>query len=561
MTTEYKYDVFISYSRKDYVDENTKEVVDGNVISVILKTFKDNCISFWIDEKGDLTGKKFAQIIAKHIRESMVFLFVCSKNSVASKWVDRELSVADELNKHIIPFICDDSFKDDKVIMFTTSLDRIEYAKNPQKELDKLVKAIQTDKKELEEKKRIEEEQLKKKLQEEEEKKRKLEAEKRKKETLNEIKRLSAEHQFHSLQQNVILQQLIEKNNSIGIMTKSCPVCMSISSIGATYCDRCGFLFPPLYAIDGNDSYAFDDRLSIYQSNHNTLRALTAENERLTNTRLKLEASLHEAEKNCMDYQRTIEEIKSLIAKKDVQIEELRASSTQASEYYLNQAIQLEEEKKELLDRLKEKEEELNKLKGQLLQKVDEIMQLKKTQEASVFKINTLEKMIAENEALSESQYSFDVILLNAGEQKLDVTNLIQEITGSGLKEAKRFIESVPIPIKQGVNTEEANKLWDLLESAGASVSFVPHRNHSSNPTKSKTYHFHSKKDVFNFIKSYSYLSSSLKLSDQLYTITDLNQMLNDLANLYKIDIHISNPKKYSINDLITLIWDLAKTK
>ena len=158
MAIEYKHDVFISYARKDYVDSNTKEVIPGNIISTIRDCLKENGISYTMDEEGNLTGKEFAPIIAGQIRESMVFLFVCSKESVASEWVRRELSVASALRKHIIPFICDDSFMDDKVIMFTTSLDQIEYYKNPKKEIAKLVKAILNDKEELEEERKKEEE-------------------------------------------------------------------------------------------------------------------------------------------------------------------------------------------------------------------------------------------------------------------------------------------------------------------------------------------------------------------------------------------------------------------
>ena len=139
-----KYDVFISYSRNDYV--KNKVIIPNNVISAIKEKLRQNNISYWMDEEGNLTGKEFASIIAEKIRESMVFLFVCSYNSVASKWVHRELSVADTLNKHIIPLVCDDSYLNDKVIMFTTSLDRIEYFTNPEKGLEELISTIEKDK-------------------------------------------------------------------------------------------------------------------------------------------------------------------------------------------------------------------------------------------------------------------------------------------------------------------------------------------------------------------------------------------------------------------------------
>ena len=164
-----KYDVFISYSRKDYQDEQ-RNVIPGNVVSVIKETFHQHGITYWMDEEGDLTGKKFAQVIAGKIRESIVFLFVCTRNSVNSEWVDRELSVAVERRKRIIPFVCDDSYKDDRVIMFTASLDRIEFFAYSEKELERLVAAIEKAKKEL--KQKIQESERQKQA---EEKKRKRE--------------------------------------------------------------------------------------------------------------------------------------------------------------------------------------------------------------------------------------------------------------------------------------------------------------------------------------------------------------------------------------------------
>lgn len=141
-----KYDVFISYSRKDYVDSQGN-VIPGNVISKITSTFNKFGISYWIDEEGELTGKRFAHIIASKIDECRIFLFVCTHNSVNSEWVDRELSAAVAKHKDIIPFACDDSFNDNKVIMFTSALDRIEYYKNPKKAMEKLVVTIEKYKK------------------------------------------------------------------------------------------------------------------------------------------------------------------------------------------------------------------------------------------------------------------------------------------------------------------------------------------------------------------------------------------------------------------------------
>ena len=138
---ECNYDVFISYSSKDYLDSKGN-VIPGNVISTIMNVLQQNGVTFWIDEKGDLTGKMFAHVIAKKIRESRCFLLVCSRNSVESKWVDRELSAADSWGKQIIPFICDDSYMDDRVVLYTAPLGHVKYSENPEKALNKLIKSI-----------------------------------------------------------------------------------------------------------------------------------------------------------------------------------------------------------------------------------------------------------------------------------------------------------------------------------------------------------------------------------------------------------------------------------
>ena len=64
----------------------------------------------------------------------------------------------------------------------------------------------------------------------------------------------------------------------------------------------------------------------------------------------------------------------------------------------------------------------------------------------------------------------FDVILKNAGGQKLQVVKLVKELTGLGLKEAKEVVDGAPKEIKTGVSKEEAEALKAKLEEAGAEV-------------------------------------------------------------------------------------------
>ena len=69
-----------------------------------------------------------------------------------------------------------------------------------------------------------------------------------------------------------------------------------------------------------------------------------------------------------------------------------------------------------------------------------------------------------------EEQTAFDVILLAAGDKKIQVIKEVRAITGLGLKEAKDVVDGAPQAVKSGVPRDEADKLKAQLEEAGASV-------------------------------------------------------------------------------------------
>ena len=64
----------------------------------------------------------------------------------------------------------------------------------------------------------------------------------------------------------------------------------------------------------------------------------------------------------------------------------------------------------------------------------------------------------------------FDVILASFGDKKINVIKEIRTITGLGLKEAKDLVEMAPKEIKEGIAKEEAEKIKEQLEGAGATV-------------------------------------------------------------------------------------------
>jgi len=72
--------------------------------------------------------------------------------------------------------------------------------------------------------------------------------------------------------------------------------------------------------------------------------------------------------------------------------------------------------------------------------------------------------------AAAEEKTSFDVVLTEAGAQKIQVIKVVRAITGLGLKEAKDLVDGAPNPVKEGATQEEADQIKAQLEEAGAAV-------------------------------------------------------------------------------------------
>jgi large subunit ribosomal protein L7/L12 len=70
----------------------------------------------------------------------------------------------------------------------------------------------------------------------------------------------------------------------------------------------------------------------------------------------------------------------------------------------------------------------------------------------------------------AEENTEFDVVLADAGAQKINVIKEVRAITGLGLKEAKDLVEAAPKPVKEGVSKADAEKFKAQLEAAGAKV-------------------------------------------------------------------------------------------
>lgn len=72
--------------------------------------------------------------------------------------------------------------------------------------------------------------------------------------------------------------------------------------------------------------------------------------------------------------------------------------------------------------------------------------------------------------AAAEEKTEFDVILTEAGQEKIKVIKVVREITGLGLKEAKALVDGAPKPLKEAVSADEAEALKVKLAEVGAVV-------------------------------------------------------------------------------------------
>ena len=76
----------------------------------------------------------------------------------------------------------------------------------------------------------------------------------------------------------------------------------------------------------------------------------------------------------------------------------------------------------------------------------------------------------AAGDAAGEEKSSFNIVLTDAGDQKIKVIKVVRDATGLGLKEAKDLVDGAPKTLKENVAKEEADKLAASLKEAGAEV-------------------------------------------------------------------------------------------
>ena len=208
-----KYDVFISYSRKDYVDK-AGNIIEGNIITQIKELLASNGYTYWFDETGIYSGDEFVGVITEAIQNSEIFLFVSSANSNNSDWTNHEIAVAKLLKKKTIPFKVDNAIYNTSILMYLAPLDFIDYPKNPAKAFDALIASLKNHYAKLDELQKRHEEEEKRKQKEQEEAEAKLKAEEAKNRRLaaidNEIAALNNDIEKQTAAK-LVLQSKIEQ--------------------------------------------------------------------------------------------------------------------------------------------------------------------------------------------------------------------------------------------------------------------------------------------------------------------------------------------------------------
>ena len=124
-------DVFISYSRQD-----------SEVAMQICKAFDKNAISYWIDREGVVGGQSFAERIVPAIKDSKITVFISSESSNQSPYTVKEIVIAFNNSKHIIPFRIQNISFADKLEFYLCDLNWINAYDNLQGRIDDLVTSI-----------------------------------------------------------------------------------------------------------------------------------------------------------------------------------------------------------------------------------------------------------------------------------------------------------------------------------------------------------------------------------------------------------------------------------
>ena len=495
---KYKYDVFISYSRRDYVDESYN-VIPGNAIAEIQNVFDENGITYWFDKDGIYSGQEFIEIITGAIAESKMLIFISSKHSNESMWTAGEIFEALDGEKAIIPVKIDNCQYNKKFKLLIRPLDYIDYQENPQNALKDLLRAINKVKEDIAQKQREEE-----KLRQEKE------AEAKKEKIKEEISILAKDCQRLTLQQIDVVKQIFEKQTYIGNTTKICPICDKEVSISSDFCNRCGWTFPILYYIDGNNTYQLDEKqLSVARTNWRSINMVSELQTIKSNLEIenqRLQRSLLQATEDCNSMNENLKKNESAIQKAKIEIKQMQILNKESDSRI-----------KELEFSIIESTRENEKIKNDLLDKEKRLL-------CSIEENKQLQKRLSDEQTKARKvQKEYEDLL---AEQKV-----------------KTQPQSKPIVPKQ-----EAPSVNRSTNMASGNSSVV-------NSNKNKA--FKNKNDVFGLVRSLC-TGSLITLDTNIITaglrIYPLIQILDKDYELTYSEKAISN--LFTIGNLVNAIWE-----
>ncbi len=495
---KYKYDVFISYSRRDYVDESYN-VIPGNAIAEIQNVFDENGITYWFDKDGIYSGQEFIEIITGAIAESKMLIFISSKHSNESMWTAGEIFEALDGEKAIIPVKIDNSQYNKKFKLLIRPLDYIDYQENPQNALKDLLRAINKVKEDIAQKQREEE-----KLRQEKE------AEAKKEKIKEEISVLAKDCQRLTLQQIDVVKQIFEKQTYIGNTTKICPICDKEVSISSNFCNRCGWTFPILYYIDGNNTYQLDEKqLSVARTNWRSINMVSELQTIKSNLEIenqRLQRSLLQATEDCKSMTENLKKNESAIQKAKIEIKQMQILNKESDSRI-----------KELEFSIIESKKENEKIKNDLLDKEKRLL-------CSIEENKQLQKRLSDEQT-------------KARKVQKEYENLLAE------QKVKTQSQSKPIVPKQEVSY--VNRSTNMASGNSSVV----------NSNKNKT--FKNKNDVFGLVRSLC-TGSLITLDTNIITaglrIYPLIQILAKDYELTYSEKAISN--LFTIGNLVNAIWE-----
>ena len=495
---KYKYDVFISYSRRDYVDESYN-VIPGNAIAEIQNVFDENGITYWFDKDGIYSGQEFIEIITGAIAESKMLIFISSKHSNESIWTAGEIFEALDGEKAIIPVKIDNCQYNKKFKLLIRPLDYIDYQENPQNALKDLLRAINKVKEDIAQKQREEE-----KLRQEKE------AEAKKEKIKEEISVLAKDCQRLTLQQIDVVKQIFEKQTYIGNTTKICPICDKEVSISSNFCSRCGWTFPILYYIDGNDTYQLDEKqLSVARTNWRSINMVSELQTIKSNLEIenqRLQRSLLQATEDCKSMTENLKKNESAIQKAKIEIKQMQILNKESDSRI-----------KELEFSIIESKKENEKIKNDLLDKEKRLLY-------SIEENKQLQKRLSDEQT-------------KARKVQKEYENLLAE------QKVKTQSQSKPIVPKQEVSY--VNRSTNMASGNSSVV----------NSNKNKA--FKNKNDVFGLVRSLC-TGSLITLDTNIITaglrIYPLIQILAKDYELTYSEKAISN--LFTIGNLVNAIWE-----